>query len=96
MAFDKVGRTNAWSPKCDGRGISNGIMDDYNVGLSIEERTEKFTESARTGDTSRLVIWAGVGAGLIDEIKGAATRHSVLLELHKTIEHLRRSAILLA
>ncbi|KAJ7481374.1 2-nitropropane dioxygenase [Mycena galericulata] len=94
MAFDEVGRTNGWPPRCDGRGISNKITDDYNAGLSIEERVEKFAESARTGDTSRLVIWAGVGAGLIDEINGAG---DVLRELHEeTIEHLRRSPRLLA
>ncbi|KAJ7463503.1 hypothetical protein B0H11DRAFT_2240975 [Mycena galericulata] len=52
MAFDEVGQTNGWPPICDGRGMSNKITDDYNAGLSIEERVEKFAESARTGDTS--------------------------------------------
>ncbi|KAJ7664874.1 2-nitropropane dioxygenase [Mycena rosella] len=93
MAFDEVARRNGWPANCDGRAISNAIMDDYNAGLSLDERVEKFDESTRNGDNSRLVIWAGVGAGLTSEIKGAA---DVLRELHnETIVNLRRSATLL-
>ncbi|KAJ7436046.1 2-nitropropane dioxygenase [Mycena latifolia] len=94
LAFDDVGRTNGWPPNYDGRAISNQIMDDYNAKLSLEERIEKFEESARNGDNSRLIIWAGVGAGLTSEVKGTA---DVLRELHdETIEHLQRPAKLLA
>ncbi|KAJ7219703.1 2-nitropropane dioxygenase [Mycena haematopus] len=94
MAFDEVGRTMGWPPNYDGRAIANGIMDDYKAGLSVEERIAKFDGSARDGDDSRLIIWAGVGVGLTDEINGAA---DVLRELHQdTIEHLQRAAKLLA
>jgi len=62
--------------------------------LSLEERLEKFDESAKSGDTERLVVWAGVGAGLVCEIKGAA---DVLRELHEeTVVHLQRATKLLA
>ncbi|KAJ6575601.1 2-nitropropane dioxygenase [Mycena vulgaris] len=94
LAFDDVNRTNGWPPNCDGRAISNEIIDDYKAGLSLEERLAKFDQSTRDGDTSRLVVWAGVGAGLTSEIKGAA---DVLRELHdEAVEHLRRSATLLS
>ncbi|KAJ7432402.1 hypothetical protein FB451DRAFT_1316921 [Mycena latifolia] len=94
LAFDDVGRTNGWPPNIDGRAISNEIMDDYKAGLTLEARIRKLDESARNGDNSRLIIWAGVGAGLTSEIKGAA---DVLRELHdETVEHLRRPAMLLA
>ncbi|KAJ7870426.1 hypothetical protein B0H13DRAFT_2061732 [Mycena leptocephala] len=52
-------------------GISNKIIDDYKAGLGVEERIAKFDESGRNGDDSRLIIWAGAGAGLTSEIKGA-------------------------
>ncbi|KAF7342998.1 Nitronate monooxygenase [Mycena venus] len=94
MAFDEVARLNGWPPNCNGRAISNKIMDDHKAGLSIEERIEKYDESARNGDDSRLIIWAGVGAGLTNEIKGAA---DVLRGLHEeAVEHLQRATKLLA
>ncbi|KAJ7088219.1 2-nitropropane dioxygenase [Mycena crocata] len=72
LAYDEVGRTNGWPPGFDGRAISNAVMDDLRAGLSLEERIERFDESALKGETSRLVTWAGIGVGLSDEIKGAA------------------------
>ncbi|KAJ7467874.1 2-nitropropane dioxygenase [Mycena galericulata] len=94
MAFDEVGRTMGWPPNCDGRAISNQIVDDYKAGLSIDERIEKFDASARNGEESRLVVWAGVGAGLTSEINGAA---DVLRGLHnEAVEQLKRASGLLA
>ncbi|KAJ7153971.1 2-nitropropane dioxygenase [Mycena crocata] len=93
MAFDEVGRTMGWPAAIDGRAIANDIIADCEAGLSLEERLARFDESARNGETSRLVVWAGVGAGLTKEIVGAA---DVVRELHEeTVERLRRSAGLL-
>ncbi|KAJ7092894.1 2-nitropropane dioxygenase [Mycena belliarum] len=93
LAFDEVGRTNGWPPNYDGRAVSNNVIEDLKAGLSIEERIAKFDESALTGDNSRLVIWAGIGVGLTEEIKGAA---DVLRELHEeTVDHMKRTARLL-
>jgi nitronate monooxygenase len=72
LAYDEVGRTNGWPPNYNGRAISNEVMKDYRAGMTLDERIEKFDESARKGEDSRLVIWAGVGVGLTSEIKGAA------------------------
>ncbi|KAF7343156.1 2-nitropropane dioxygenase [Mycena venus] len=94
LAYDDVGRTNGWPEGFDGRAISNEVMNDFNSGLSLEARIEKFDESARNGDDSRLVIWAGVGVGLTSEIEGAA---DVLRDLHEeTVSHLNRVTGLLA
>ncbi|KAJ7779282.1 hypothetical protein B0H14DRAFT_3507849 [Mycena olivaceomarginata] len=82
--YNDVSRSNGRPLNCNGRTISNKIMDDYKAGLTLDERLEKFNESARDGDESRLVVWAGVGAGLTNEIKGPA---DVLLELHEELSN---------
>ncbi|KAJ7118898.1 2-nitropropane dioxygenase [Mycena epipterygia] len=93
LAFDEVGRTNGWPPKHNGRAISNKIMDDLAAGLSLEERIAKFDESAAKGEDSRLIIWAGVGAGMTSEIKAAS---DVLRELHEgAVQKLQNGASLL-
>ncbi|KAF8186875.1 2-nitropropane dioxygenase [Mycena galopus ATCC 62051] len=93
-AFDEASNRMNWPPNCNGRAISNGIMDDYKAGLTMEERRAKYDECARDGGDSRVIIWAGVGVGLTDEIKGAA---DVLRKLHEdTVEHLQRASNLFA
>ncbi|KAH8104768.1 2-nitropropane dioxygenase [Cristinia sonorae] len=94
LAFDEVNRTMGWPNACDGRAISNAIIKDEKQGLSLEERLKLFDEGTKKGEKDRLVIWAGVGAGLTNEIKPAA---DVLRELHQeTVEHLRAASSLLA
>ncbi|THH29115.1 hypothetical protein EUX98_g5079 [Antrodiella citrinella] len=93
MAFDEVNRTMEWPDKCDGRAISNLIIKDSEQGLTVDERLKLFDESAKKGETERLVVWAGVGAGLTNEIKPAAT---VLRELHEeAVQHLKAASSLL-
>lgn len=74
MAFDEVNRTMGWPDKCDGRAVSNAIITDDAKGLDLEERLKLFDESASNGEKDRLVVWAGVGAGLTNEIKPAEVR----------------------
>lgn len=71
LAFDEVGKTNYWPPKHNGRAIANDIIQDLNEGLDLEQRLQRFSESASKGESSRLVIWAGVGVGLTDKITSA-------------------------
>ncbi|KAJ7837970.1 2-nitropropane dioxygenase [Mycena olivaceomarginata] len=93
-AFDEAARLTSWPPKCDGRAIANGLIDDYKAGLSLEERIERYTAGVRDGDQSRDIVWAGVGVGLTSEIEGAA---NVFRALHEeTVEHLRCATSLLA
>ncbi|KAF8135866.1 2-nitropropane dioxygenase [Mycena galopus ATCC 62051] len=94
LVYDDVGQTNGWPPNFNGRAIVNEVIKDLEAGLSLEQRIEKFNESARNGEESRLVIWAGVGVGLTSEIKGAA---DVLRELHEeALAYLHRATGLLA
>ncbi|PPQ98179.1 hypothetical protein CVT26_003225 [Gymnopilus dilepis] len=72
LAYDEVGRTNFWPPDVDGRAVSNKVMDDVEAGLDLETRLKKFDESAATGETSRLIVWAGVGVGLTSKITPAS------------------------
>jgi len=80
LAFDEVGRTMGWPPKHDGRAIANAVMDDVAQGLSLDERLKRFDDSKARGEDQRLVIWAGVGVGHTNEIKGAA---DVVHEIHE-------------
>jgi len=78
LAFDEVGRTMGWPPKHNGRAIVNQVIGDVEDGLDLEQRLEKFDQSAASGDSSRLVVWAGVGVGLTNKITNAA---DIVLEL---------------
>ncbi|GLB45519.1 putative nitronate monooxygenase [Lyophyllum shimeji] len=87
LAFDEVGRTMGWPAKHDGRAISNQIIQDVNDGLDLEERLRRFDESAARGDSSRLIVWAGVGVGLTDKISSAQDIVSELKsDMYKALE----------
>lgn len=74
LAFDEVGKTNFWPPKHDGRAIKNNIIQDVEEGLTLDQRLGRFAESAASGDSSRLIIWAGQGVGITDKITSAEVR----------------------
>ncbi|KAJ7848390.1 hypothetical protein B0H13DRAFT_2238650 [Mycena leptocephala] len=80
LAYDEVNRTMGWPPLHDGRAIRNRVMDDVEEGLSLDERLRRFDESKEKGEDDKLVIWAGVAAGLTNEIMPAA---DVLREFHE-------------
>ncbi|CAL1701654.1 unnamed protein product [Somion occarium] len=93
LCFDEVNRTNYWPPLHDGRAIANQIWDDFTSGLSLEERLKKHDESNAKGEKDRLVIWAGVGAGLTKTISPAA---DVVKELHEgTLKAIKATSALL-
>ncbi|KAJ7599984.1 hypothetical protein C8J56DRAFT_909288 [Mycena floridula] len=87
VAFDKTYELLGWPDKYDSRAISNDIIRDADEGVHISERRRRFKEACAVEDESRLIVWAGVGAGMTKEIKGAA---DVVRELHeetvKTLE----------
>ncbi|KAF5347425.1 hypothetical protein D9758_011268 [Tetrapyrgos nigripes] len=80
MAFDEVGRTMGWPDKCDGRALVNNIVMDLDEGLGLDARLKRFDESTASGDKSRLVVWAGEGVGLTNNISSAS---DVVRQLHK-------------
>ncbi|KAJ6587917.1 hypothetical protein B0H19DRAFT_195918 [Mycena capillaripes] len=63
---------DGWPPNFNGRAISSQVMDEYRAGVSLDERIAKLEESGRNGEDSRLIVWAGVGVELTNEIKEAA------------------------
>ncbi|CAL1712603.1 unnamed protein product [Somion occarium] len=69
MAFDEVMTFLGWPKGVNGRAIRNKIVDDVEEGASMEERIKRFKESEQKGEKDRVVVWAGIGAGLTNEIK---------------------------
>ncbi|KAG9221161.1 hypothetical protein CCMSSC00406_0007335 [Pleurotus cornucopiae] len=94
LMFDEVNGTMGWPPKHNGRAIANRIVEDWEAGLALSARLERFEESKGKGEKDRLVIWAGVGVGMTDEIRALK---DVFEELHSdAVKALRMSSSLLA
>ena len=72
--FDEVFGTNYWPSSINGRAIANDIFRDYLEGAGLEERLKRYNESKTEGEKNRLVIWAGVGVGITDEIESTTVR----------------------
>lgn len=87
--YDQVFGTDYWPAGHDGRAIANEIWNDQAKGLPLEKRKELYAESEKGGSTDRLVIWAGVAAGMTSEVKPAA---AVVNELHEGLVGALRSA----
>lgn len=73
MAFDEARNTLGWPKGVDGRGLINDTVNDYmsNKGGNGDARRAVYKEAEKSGDTSRIVTWAGTGVGLVHEIKPA-------------------------
>ncbi|KAF4598666.1 hypothetical protein EYR38_007072 [Pleurotus pulmonarius] len=94
LMFDEVNGTMGWPPKHDGRAIANKIVRDWEEGLALGARIERFEGGRARGEKDRLVIWAGVGVGMTDEIRALK---DVFEELHgDAVKALRVSSALLA
>ncbi|KAK1231022.1 hypothetical protein PQX77_005871, partial [Marasmius sp. AFHP31] len=71
-AFDEVRRRDIlWPDGLDGRAIVNGISEDVEGGIELEERVRRYEEGRAKGESERLVVWAGTGVGLTREIRNA-------------------------
>ncbi|KAF7305247.1 2-nitropropane dioxygenase [Mycena chlorophos] len=90
LAYNDVARVaRGWPPHYDGRAIRNAVMDDFEAGLSVEERLARFDAGQAAGEAARIVVWAGIGAGLVEDIRPT---EQVLKELHEgAVEHLHAS-----
>ena len=85
LCFDEVNRTNFWPPFHDARAIANSIWNDFSSGLTLEERMKKHDDSNAKGEKDRLVIWAGVGAGLTKDIRPAAVCHLTIISRYNLV-----------
>jgi nitronate monooxygenase len=93
LVFDEVNQTMGWPEGINGRAIANDIVRDYLEGAVLEERVKRHDESKAKGEKNRLVIWAGIGAGMTNELKSTT---DVFNELHEeTVKSLRAASHLL-
>ncbi|KAL1746829.1 2-nitropropane dioxygenase [Schizophyllum fasciatum] len=80
MAFDHVRGTLGWPAGVDGRGIRNETVADFESGGDRDEMRRKFQQALKQDDTSRTIVWAGTGVGLMDTVKPAK---DIVKELHE-------------
>lgn len=66
LAFDRARGTLGWPEGVDGRGLYNHTVKDVDDGVDIAIVKEKFEQGVRDGDPSRMLVWSGMGIGLID------------------------------
>jgi len=79
----------AWPSYINGRCVINNVWKELEVGLPLEERKKNVIDGHARKDKDYLLVWAGEGAGLVNEIQGAAEVTCVLHE--ETLEALKRS-----
>jgi nitronate monooxygenase len=58
-----------WPEGIDGRAIANGILDDVKDGVGLQERLKRYDDDKTSGAKDRLLIWAGTGVGLVNNIE---------------------------
>ncbi|KAG6854531.1 hypothetical protein C0991_005443 [Blastosporella zonata] len=80
MAFDQARNTLGWPKGIDGRGLRNSTVDEYEGGISLEDLRRKYAEGVKTGNTDRIVTWAGASVGLLHKIQPAK---EIVEELHR-------------
>ncbi|KAF9523055.1 Nitronate monooxygenase-domain-containing protein [Crepidotus variabilis] len=80
MAFDQARNTLGWPEGVDGRGLRNDTVVDYENGLEIDTLRSRFAEGVKSGNSARMVVWAGSGVGLMNTIKSAK---DITKELHE-------------
>ena len=69
LAFDLARDTAYWPGHINGRGLRNAIVDDLEAGVDLGTVQARFREAAEVGDASYMVVFAGQGVGLMNEIK---------------------------
>ena len=74
LALDYAGDTAYWPVHFDGRGLRNGIVEDVEAGVDHAAVQAKCREATERGDTSYMVVWAGQGVALMNEIKPIKVR----------------------
>ncbi|KAG6855884.1 hypothetical protein H0H87_009707 [Tephrocybe sp. NHM501043] len=72
-AFDDVSRTRFWPEGIDGRAIVNDVLVDFEQGLDLETRLQRFDDAKAKAERGRMVVWAGAGIGLVNDEKDSAT-----------------------
>lgn len=77
--FDEISGTPpriTWPEGIDGRAIANEIMTDYRKDINLADRIKKYQDGQKNGERERLLVWAGTGAGFVNDIKSASVYSS--------------------
>ena len=86
MAFDRARGTLQWPTGVDGRGLYNSTVRDAESGeVDMVVVHEKFRQGVRSSDPDRMLVWSGMGVGLISEIKGARVSFLTVPTVHRLI-----------
>ncbi|KZT27775.1 NPD-domain-containing protein [Neolentinus lepideus HHB14362 ss-1] len=92
FVFDRARGTLGWPTGIDGRALMNQTVRDVEAGVPIEDVQRAFRQGVEDGDPSRMLIWAGTGVSLMNQIKGAT---DVVAELHQeVVDHLERASLI--
>ncbi|KAA1468752.1 2-nitropropane dioxygenase [Dentipellis sp. KUC8613] len=92
--FDVLNNTLGWPSGVDGRGLRISAVEEAHAGANVDEVKQKFAEGAKQGDPGSTVVYAGIGAESINEIKPAK---DIVHELHDDIiERLKASSTFLS
>ncbi|TFK51682.1 2-nitropropane dioxygenase [Heliocybe sulcata] len=90
FAFDRARGTLGWPTGIDGRALMNQTVKDLEAGVPIEDVQQAFSQAVQNGDPNRMLVWAGTGVSLMNQVKGAA---ALVAELHQeAVAHLRRAS----
>jgi len=68
MAFDYARNTLSWPKGVDGRGLRNDTVIDFENGVDVTTIRKRFADGMEAGDSSRMLVWAGSGVGLMKEV----------------------------
>ncbi|KAI1796576.1 2-nitropropane dioxygenase [Ganoderma leucocontextum] len=93
LALDYARDTAYWPTHIDGRGLRNRIVDDIDAGVDHATVQARCKEGTAANDPSYMVVWAGQGVSLMNEIKPVK---DVMAELHTDlVRQLQKSQRLL-
>ena len=57
--------------------LSLATVDDYDKGVDISVIRKNYEEASTKGDTDRVVVWAGTGVGLMNQVLPAKVWHLI-------------------
>ncbi|WFD44398.1 nitronate monooxygenase [Malassezia psittaci] len=101
VAFDEARNTMDWPQGIDGRGLRNATVDDFNAASAqghehnslsrplpgYEQRQERYREAQASGDTTRIITWAGTGVGFMHDIVPASDLvHRLAVETRDSLQ----------
>ncbi|KAK4159341.1 Nitronate monooxygenase [Cladorrhinum sp. PSN259] len=69
--MDDIQGTAIWPKDIDGRALKTDSVRDHIEGLPLKENIALFGAAKASGNTSRMITWAGTGVGLLNRVQPA-------------------------